>query len=81
MLLSQTRDLDSEGLFESQGLRLSVALYRDRVAFVRESIHAVLLPPLESTTSLDGGRRGARHRGRDQSELDVVEACLLATSV
>ena len=81
MLFSKTRHLHGKGLFQPQGLGLTVSLDRGRVAFVRESVHAVLFAPLESTSPLDGGRRGARHGGRDQSELHIVKACLLAGPV
>jgi hypothetical protein len=81
MLFSKTRHLDGEGLFEPQGLGLTISLYRGRIAFVRKSVEAVLLVPLESTAPLDGGGRGARHGRRDQSELDVVEARLFAAPV
>ena len=61
MLFLKTRHLHSKGLFQPQGLELTISLDCSCVAFVRESVDAMLFVPLELMSCLDGGSHGTRH--------------------
>ncbi|KAI9569136.1 hypothetical protein HD554DRAFT_2038324 [Boletus coccyginus] len=65
------------GLFEPEGLSLTITLDSICIALVRETINAVLLTAVELMVGLSDDGCDSRHGGGEETEIDVMEAGLI----